>query len=77
MRAVKLTNWEKSLTAKEWLTFHHKFVTAANRVLDKGEREKFDLLLDQLSGYWQERMAKEERTQRGNKFGFVLFPFGV
>ncbi len=38
------------------------------RVLGKGEREAYDLLFDQLSGYWQEKVMKEERKQRGNKF---------
>jgi hypothetical protein len=63
-----LTNWGKSLTAKEWRTFQQQFETAADRVLDKGEREAYDLLFDQLSGYWQEKVVKEERTQKGNKF---------
>ena len=67
-RAVKLTKWGKSLTAKEWRTFQQQFETAADRVLDKGKREAYDLLFDQLSGYWQEKVVKEERTQKGNKF---------
>ncbi len=67
-RAVKLTNWGKRLTAKEWRTFQQQFETAADRFLDKDEREAYDLLFDQLSGYLQEKVVKEERTQRGNKF---------
>ncbi len=63
-----MTNWGKSLTAKEWLTVQQQFETAADRVLDKGEREAYNLLFDQLSGYWQEKVVKEERTQKGNKF---------
>jgi hypothetical protein len=47
-RAVKLTNWGKFLTVKEWRTFHRQFETAADRVLDKGEHEAYDLLFDQL-----------------------------
>jgi hypothetical protein len=67
-RAVKLTNCGKSLTAKEWRTFQQRFETAADRFLDKGEREAYYLLFDQLSGYWQEKVVKEERTQRLWKF---------
>ncbi len=56
------TNWGKSLTAKELRTFQQQFETAEDRVLDKGEREAYDLLFDQLSGYWQKKVVKEERT---------------
>ncbi len=66
-RAVKLTNWGKCLKAKELRTFQQQFETAADRVLDKGEREAYDLLFDQLSGYWQEKVVKEERTQGGQQ----------
>ncbi len=72
-----MTNWEKSLTAKEWRTLQQQFETAADRVLDKGEREAYDLLFDQLSGYWQEKVVKEEKTQTATNFGFVLETFGV
>ena len=67
-RSVKLTYWGKGLAAKEWRTFQQQFETAADRVLDKREREVYDLLFDQLSGYRQEKVVKEERTQQGNKF---------
>ncbi len=67
-RAMELTNWGKSLTAKEWRTFQQQFETAADRVLEKREREAYNLLFNQLSGYWREKVVKEEKTQRGNKF---------
>jgi hypothetical protein len=63
-----LNNWGKCLTAKEWRTFQQQFETAEDRVLDKGERTAYGLLFVQLSGYWQEKVVKEERKQKGNKF---------
>jgi hypothetical protein len=36
-RAVKLTNWGKSPTAKKWRTFQQQFETVVDRVIDKEE----------------------------------------
>ena len=38
------------------------------RVEDKSEKEEYELLYDQLSSYWQEKVVKEERTQKDHKY---------
>ncbi len=34
------------------------------RLEDKREKEEYELLYDQLSSYWQEKVVKEERTKK-------------
>jgi hypothetical protein len=67
-RQVKLTNWGRSLSVKEWRTFKVQLEVAAMRVEDKSEKEEYELLYDQLSSYWQEKVVKEERTQKEHKY---------
>jgi hypothetical protein len=67
-RQVKLTNWGRSLSVKEWRTFKVQWEVAAMRVEDKREKEEYELLYDQLSSYWQEKMVKKERTQKEHKY---------
>ena len=38
------------------------------RVEDKSEKEEYELLYYQLSSYWQEKVVKEERTQKEHKY---------
>ncbi len=37
------------------------------RVDEKSEKEQYELLYNQLSSYWQEKVVKEERTQKEHK----------
>jgi hypothetical protein len=68
-RAVKLTKWEKSLTAKELRTFQQQFETVADLVCWTRANAKHTIYCSiNFRGYWQEKVVKEERTQRGNKF---------
>ncbi len=41
---------------------------AAFRVEDKSEKEEYEMLYDQLSSYLQEKVVKEERTQKEHKY---------
>ncbi len=52
-RQVILNNWGRSLSVKEWRTFKVQWELAAIRVEDKSVKEKYELLYDQLSSYWQ------------------------
>ncbi len=38
------------------------------RVKDKSEKEEYEMLYVQLSSYWQEKVVKEERTQKEHKY---------
>ncbi len=67
-RHVKLTNWGRNLSVKEWRTFKIQGEVAAMRVEDKSEKEEYEMLYEQLSSYWQEKMVKEESTQKGHKY---------
>ncbi len=67
-RQVKLTNWGRSLSVKEWRTFKVQWEVAAMRVDDKTEKEEYEMLYDQLSSYWQEKVVKEEKTQKEHKY---------
>ena len=40
-RQVKLTNWGRSLSVKEWRTFKVQWEVAAMRVEDKSEKEEY------------------------------------
>ena len=66
-RSVVLQNNGRNLTAKEWRTFQLQFEIAAERVEDKGEREEYEMLYNQLSAYWQEKVVKEERYKTENQ----------
>ncbi len=45
-RQVKLTNWGRSLSVKEWRTFKVQWEVAAMRVDDKGEKEEYEMLYE-------------------------------
>ncbi len=63
-----MTNWGRSLLVKEWRTFKVQWEVAAIRVEDKIEKEEYELLYDLISSYWQEKIVKEERTQKEHKY---------
>jgi hypothetical protein len=64
---VVLHNNGRNLTAKEWRTFQLQFEIAAERVEDKGEREEYEMLYNQLSAHWQEKVVKEEKHRSENQ----------
>ncbi len=41
---------------------------AAMRVENKGDKEEYEMLYAQLSTYRQEKVVKEERTQKEHKY---------
>ena len=61
--SVVLQNNGRNLTAKEWRTFQLQFEIAAVRVEDKGEREEYEMLYNQLSAYWQEKSGERGTIQ--------------
>ena len=65
--AVRLEIAGNSLSIKDWRTFQQKFEVAASRVEDKTEREEYDMLFKQLSSKWQEKIIKQENTNKENK----------
>ncbi len=50
-RSVILQNNGWNVSAKEWRTFQLQFDIAAERVEDKGEREEYEMLYNQLSAH--------------------------
>ena len=66
-RSVVLHNNGRNLTAKEWRTFQLQFEIAAERVEDKGEREEYEMIYNQLSAHWQEKVVKEEKHRSENQ----------
>ncbi len=60
---IKLANAGQNLTFLEWQKFQLQFEVAADRVDDKNDREEFDMLYDQLSPFWQEKVVKAEKSR--------------
>jgi hypothetical protein len=76
-RCIKLVKNGPNLTVKDWRAFQLQFEVAADRVEDKGDREEYDLLYDQLSPFWQEKVIKEERTRPEGKNWVRISSVGV
>ncbi len=59
--------WEEP-NSEEWRTFQLQFEISAESVEDKGEREEYEMLYNQLSAHWQENVVKEEihRSEKQN-----------
>ncbi len=48
--------------------FQSPMGVAAMRVENTSEKEEYELLYNQISSYWQEKVLKEERTQKEHKY---------
>jgi hypothetical protein len=66
-RSVILHNNGRNLTTKEWRTFQLQLEIAAERVEYKGEREKYEILYNQLSAHWQENLVEERKHRSENQ----------
>ncbi len=44
------------------------------RVDDKSEKEEYELLYDQLSSYWQEKVVKKKEPRRSTNIGWEWGP---
>jgi hypothetical protein len=48
--------------------FSNAVGVGSNEGGDKSEKEEYEMPYDQLSSYWQEKLVKDERTQKEHKY---------